>query len=132
MRGLKRRISRARRSADSIREPCSGWRVSCKVLGGEGQGGKTCLDVADPTEVHDGAAEGAEGVLYVKGKADALAEEELASEDLLWVFTTKVLHEAVGVSFCHALCSSNGETYSLIRGNAPSALHPKNSATMSI
>ena len=96
MRGLKRRISRARRSAESIRESCLGWRVSCKLLDGEGQGGETCLDVADPTEVHDGAAEGAEGVLDVKGEADALAEEKLAGQDLLGGLAAKVFDEAVG------------------------------------
>jgi hypothetical protein len=36
------------------------------------------LDVADASEIHDGASESAEGVLHVKGEADALAEEELA------------------------------------------------------
>lgn len=41
-------------------------------------GGGAYLDVADASEIHDGAAEGAEGVLYVEGEADALAEEELA------------------------------------------------------
>lgn len=77
MRGLKRRISRARRSAESIRVFC--WEEGSAVGGmGWGAGGGAYLDVADASEIHDGAAEGAEGVLYVEGEADALAEEELA------------------------------------------------------
>lgn len=85
MRGLKRRISRARRSAESIRVFC--WEEGSAVGGKRGQrwegwggerGGGAYLDVADASEIHDGAAEGAEGVLYVEGEADALAEEELA------------------------------------------------------
>lgn len=78
MRGLKRRISRARRSAESIRVFC--WEEGSAVggMGWGAGGGGAYHDVADASEIHDGAAEGAEGVLYVEGEADALAEEELA------------------------------------------------------
>lgn len=76
----------------------SGVLLGRGVSGGrEGVGGAgRYLDVADASEVHDGAAEGAEGVLNVKGKADALAEQELASQDLLGGLAAKVFDEAAG------------------------------------
>lgn len=95
MRGLKRRISRARRSAESMREFC--WGEGSAVGGmGWGAGGGRYLDVADASEIHHGAAEGAEGVLDVKGEADALAEEELAGQYLLGGLSAKVFDEAAG------------------------------------
>ena len=54
------------------------------------------LDVVDASKIHDGASESAEGVLHVKGEADALAEEKLAGQDLLGGLAAKVFDEAVG------------------------------------
>lgn len=64
--------------------------------GGVGSGGGRYLDVADASEIHHGAAEGAEGVLDVKSEADALAEEELAGQYLLGGLSAKVFDEAAG------------------------------------
>ena len=49
------------------------------------------LNVGEGGKLHDGASKGPEGVLHVECEAEALAEQELAGENVFGVLFTKCL-----------------------------------------
>lgn len=53
----------------------------------------THIDIGESPELHPSAPESAEGVFDIEGEPDALAQKELAGEDLLGMFPTKRLDE---------------------------------------
>ena len=57
-----------------------------------------------PPQVEDDALEGAEGVAHVEAEADALAEQELAREDLLGRRVRQLIREPAAVSTAPVPC----------------------------
>lgn len=93
MSGLNRRISRVRCSAAARRDCCVRegiWLICVSWMVRSGWGwdwdSVTYLNVWERAQLHHGALQRAEGVLHVEREPEALAEQELASEDLVGVF----------------------------------------------
>ena len=94
------------------------------------------LNVGEGGKLHDSASKGPKGVLHVQGESEALAEQELAGENVFGMFFTECLGKPGWRNSSSSAAYLNlvryGGTDSAAFTNVPSALHPKNNATINI